>query len=93
MFCYGERMTAKQKEIYGDIDDLLIFAGGYLSALERAGGDNKLVKRTEKVIAQIRERHQKQIDKLYAPSKPHPESLKLKFPMRGWFSLILDVFE
>ena len=76
-------MNAKQQQLYSDLDDLLIFAGGYLSALERAGGDNKLAKRTEKVINQIRKRHQKQIDKLYAPAKPHPESLNLKFPMGG----------
>jgi hypothetical protein len=76
-------MTAKQKEIYGDIDDLLIFAGGYLTALKQASGNDKLVKRTENVINQIRERHQKQIDKLYAPAKPHPQSLNLKFPMGG----------
>lgn len=76
-------MNAKQQQLYSDIDDLLIFAGGYLTALRELSPHDKLVKRTENTINQIRERHQKQIDKLYAPAKPHPQSLNLKLPMGG----------
>lgn len=68
-------MTAKQKQLYGDLDDLLIFSEGYLEALKRGSKRDKLIKQTEIVIAQIRARYQKQIDELYAPSQPHPDCM------------------
>lgn len=71
-------MTTLDEQTLGDIDDLLIFAGGYLTALKRQSKNDKLVKRTEQTIQKIAKRYRKQIDELYAPAAPHPDAITFK---------------
>ena len=74
-------MTTHDEQTLNDIDDLLILAGGYLTALKqfsKAPNKDKLVKITEKTIERIAKRYRKQIDELYADAAPNPEGLTLK---------------
>lgn len=72
-------MNAKETQLYSDIDDLLIFAGGYLTVLQAKSKNDKLIKNAERTINKISARYRGKINELYTRDESHPDALPFPF--------------
>ena len=77
-------MTPQEEQLYGDLDTLIIYAGGYLIALEEHFKDKankKMLIQVQKTINDINKRYRPKIDEMMDSLKcENPDKLSLKNP-------------